>query len=133
MKMCGLISAGLLCLVVTSGAMAARKPFTLIAVQNSQAQDGKTFTFQETLSSGKKVVAHDSVKCLETSASTATCAGMFTFVAGGTITAKGKISFSASDPKIPITGGTGPYGGVKGELHLRDLSSTRTQLTFDLS
>jgi Protein of unknown function (DUF3224) len=129
MKISVLVSAGILGLFAASLSAAAPRSFTLIAVQTSQTANGAVSSFHEVLSSGKKVVAHDSVKCVE-STKDEHCNGTFTFVAGGTLRVHGTIN---ATEVIPIVSGTGSFAGAKGTMHLRNLSKGRTQLTFDLT
>jgi hypothetical protein len=114
-----------------SSALAAPKPFSVLAVRTSGSSTKTTSSFTENLLTGKKVVGHDSVKCKVVSKTTA-CTGTFTFKAGGTIMIDSVLKAQGNDATFKISGGTGPYAGSTGTLKLA-VSSTSTKLTFELT
>jgi len=114
-----------------TGALAAPKPFSVVAVRTSGSSTKTTSSFTENLLTGNKVVGHDAVKC-EVVAKTTACTGTFTFKAGGTIAINSLLIPQGKDATFKISGGTGPYAGSKGTLKLA-VSKTNTKLTFELS
>lgn len=117
--------------VAASAALAAPKPFSVVAVRTSGSSTKTTSSFTENLLTGKKVVGHDAIKCKAISKTTA-CMGTFTFKVGGTISIDSTLIAQGNDATFKITGGTGPYTGSRGTLKLA-VSKTGTKITFDLS
>ena len=118
---------------VTSGALAAPKPFSVVAVRTSNTSTTTASSFTENLLVGKKLVGKDAVKCKKSGSNT-TCAGTFTFKAGGTITIDGiVVQPSKNLATFKISGGTGRYAGARGTLELAPISATETKITFALS
>ncbi|HWB22443.1 MAG TPA: hypothetical protein VG652_06105 [Gaiellaceae bacterium] len=112
-------------------ALAAAKPFSVVAVRTSSTVTAKQSSFTEKLLIGKKNVGKDAVKCKASGGKT-TCAGVFTFTAGGTITINGALVAQGNNVTFKIAGGTGPYAGAAGTLKLAGISSTQTKITFEL-
>lgn len=93
---------------------------------------GDFFMFEDIVfdRSGTRQVGRDSVRCQ---------GGLRTFLCDGTLQVfgRGKIQvsgalFGARDNVIPITGGTGVYEGVGGELTFFDLPGDRSVLVLHL-
>lgn len=117
----------------SSGALAAPKPFSVVAVRISSTATTTTSSFTENLFVGKKVVGQDAVKC-QAAGSNTTCEGTFTFKTGGTITINGILATpSKSLATFKISGGTGPYARAAGTLELAPVSATKTKITFALT
>jgi hypothetical protein len=114
-----------------TGALAAPKPFSVLAVRTSGSSTKTTSSFTENLLTGTKVVGHDAIKCKVVSKTTA-CMGTFTFKAGGTISINSTLIPQGNDATFKISGGTGPYASASGTLALA-VSKTSTKLTFELS
>lgn len=115
-----------------SAALAAPKSFSVIAVRTHSGKVTATASsFTENLLTGKKVVGHDSIACKVAGGKT-TCAGVFTFNAGGTIKIDSPLTAQGNEDTFTISGGTGPYAGTAGTLKLAPVSGTQTKLTFAL-
>jgi hypothetical protein len=88
----------------------------------------------EKLLKGGEEVGHSGVVCTVTSVEREElqCAATAWFD-GGQITVQGLIGFGAGEAFVfPITGGSGKYKGAEGEVHVRDVSDTKSILTFRL-
>jgi hypothetical protein len=53
-------------------------------------------------------------------------------LAGGTLQMAGRLSHTSASSTWAVTGGTGAYAGARGSLEVRQLSATRTAVTFTL-
>jgi hypothetical protein len=88
----------------------------------------------EKLLKGGEEVGHSGVVCTITSVEReeVQCAATAWFN-GGQITVQGLVGFAAGETFVfPITGGSGKYKGAEGEVHVRDVSDTKSILTFRL-
>jgi hypothetical protein len=95
---------------------------------------GNEFVFSQRLLQGANEVGHAGAVCTEVSVARqeAQCIATYSF-AGGQITGQALVNFSSTAPYVgSITGGTGRYEGVKGELHVQNVSSSEGILTFHL-
>jgi hypothetical protein len=77
-----------------------------------------------------------SIVRLEGTAATAQCAVTLS-LADGQIAVQGLITFGVQDQTappfdLPITGGTDAFEGVGGDIHVVEVSATRTELTLHL-
>lgn len=93
---------------------------------------GDFFMFEERLydRSGSRVVGRDSVRC-EVRIRTFSCEGTILVNGRGKIHVAGAL-FGPRDNVVPVTGGTGHFSGVGGELSVFDLRGGRTLLAFHL-
>jgi hypothetical protein len=87
----------------------------------------------EKLLKGGEEVGHSGVVCTVTSVEReeVQCAATAWFD-GGQITVQGLVGFGGEAFVLPITGGSGKYKGAEGEVHVRDVSDTKSILTFRL-
>jgi hypothetical protein len=94
---------------------------------------GDQFVFTSKYLKDGKEIGHDGVVCTITSLKRqeAQCVATAWF-RGGQITGQALVSFTEPPPAVPITGGSGKYKGVEGELHIRPVSETKEILTFQL-
>jgi hypothetical protein len=53
-------------------------------------------------------------------------------LAGGTLQMAGRLSHTSPSSTWAVTGGTGAYAGARGSVEVRQLSATRTAVTFTL-
>jgi hypothetical protein len=53
-------------------------------------------------------------------------------LAGGTLQMAGRLSHTSASSTWAVTGGTGGYSGARGTAEVRQLSATRTAVTFTL-
>jgi hypothetical protein len=53
-------------------------------------------------------------------------------LAGGTVQMAGRLSHTSASSTWAVTGGTGAYSGARGTAEVRQLSATRTAVTFTL-
>jgi hypothetical protein len=62
------------------------------------------------------------------------CVGTFAFTDRGEIVGEGMVPLSEESPSfdIPVTGGTGDFANVRGEVHVESVSENEERLTFDL-
>jgi hypothetical protein len=106
---------------------------TFVDVGDEGESVGDQFIFSDKLLKNGKQVGHDAVVCTIVSLEReeAQCVGTFWF-SGGQITAQVLVSFAEGPPAVPITGGSGKYRGAEGEIHIRDVSETKSILTFKL-
>lgn len=104
-------------LALPAGASAAPIKISAIATQVTSKTSGKQLTFTEQLTSGVKVIGHDRVTCTSSSRTAASCTALFTLT-HGTISVKGKVSFTAPSSTLTIVRGTGVYKGKQGTLKL---------------
>jgi hypothetical protein len=93
---------------------------------------GDFFLFEDRLfnSSGTRPVGRDSGRC-EGSIQTFTCEATAQIVGKGKIRVAGSL-FSESDAVFPVTGGTGAYEGVGGQISVFDQADGSTLLVFHL-
>jgi hypothetical protein len=106
---------------------------TFVDVGDKGESVGDQFIFSDKLLKDGKQVGHDAVVCTIVSLKPgeAQCVGTFWF-SGGQITAQVLVSFAEGPPAVPITGGSGKYRGAEGEINIRDVSETKSILTFKL-
>lgn len=91
--------------------------------------------FSENLLRGGEEVGHSGGVCSVTSLEREEIQCVVTaWFEGGQITVQGLIGFGAGGETfvLPITGGSGKYKGAEGEVHVRDVSDTKSILTFHL-
>lgn len=93
---------------------------------------GDFFVFEETVfnARGGEVIGEDTVRC-EIGIRTFTCDATIKLDSRGKITVGGAF-FSRRDNVIPVTGGTGNFKGVGGELRVFDLRGRKALLVFEL-
>lgn len=98
---------------------------------------GDRIVLSHDLSRDGEDVGKSAIECVfvraDAETSTANCLASFE-LPGGQITAQGLVTFSqAADPfTVAVTGGTGRYRDVDGELHVETVSDTEERLTFRL-
>jgi hypothetical protein len=94
---------------------------------------GDQFIFSDKLLKDGEQVGHNAVVCTIVSLKReeAQCVATFWFD-GGQITAQVLVSFAEELPAVSITGGSGKYKGAEGEIHIREISQTKSILTFKL-
>jgi hypothetical protein len=106
---------------------------TFVDVGDEGESVGDEFIFSDKLLKDGAQVGHNAVVCTIVSLEReeAQCVGTFWFD-GGQITAQVLVSFAEGPPAVPITGGSGKYKGAEGEIHIREVSQTKSILTFHL-
>jgi hypothetical protein len=65
----------------------------------------------------------------------AICVGTFEITGRGEIVGQGMVPFGRQDVAsfdVPVTGGTGDFANVRGEVHIEDISETEERETFEL-
>ncbi len=95
---------------------------------------GNEIVFSQKLLQGANQVGHAGAVCTEVSVTRqeAQCIATYSFP-GGQITGQALIILGSSAPyNGAITGGTGKYQGVGGEVHVRSVSASEGILTFRL-
>jgi hypothetical protein len=78
-------------------------------------------------------VGTDWVKCTLDFATTAVCTVVVKFNGRGTLTGTGAINFQAESFVFPVTGGTGDFQHVTGEVHVTFIAEDTTRDEFHLS
>jgi hypothetical protein len=95
---------------------------------------GDEFVFSSKLMKDDKQVGHDGGVCTATSTKPQEFQCQATaWLDAGQITVQGLISGEQQKFTLPVTGGSGAYTGAEGELHINELSDTKSILTFHLS
>lgn len=94
---------------------------------------GDFFFFEERVfdSTGRNVVGKDSVRC-EAGIRTFSCEATLLVTGKGKILVEGAL-FSETDNVLPVTGGSGVYQGVGGQLSFFNLAGGRTALVLHLT
>jgi hypothetical protein len=98
---------------------------------------GDRFVITQDLYRDEEKVGHSGIECtfvrLEGEAATAQCVASFVLPAGQ-ITVQGLVTFSQDDEPftVAVTGGTGRYRDVDGELRVEPVSEEEERLTFRL-
>ncbi len=96
---------------------------------------GDEIVISQKLQQGGTQVGHEGTVCTTVSLvprGEAQCAATY-WLGGGEITVQGLIALGSTAPYIaPVTGGSASYEGVKGELHVREVTPAKGILTFDL-
>jgi hypothetical protein len=127
-----------------AGARAARRPGQTLAVVTREVRSafvdlppagdsaGDFFLVEERVfdRTGTRPIGRDAVRC-ELGLRTFTCAATIEIDGKGKIRVAGTL-FRDGDNVVPVTGGTGAYEGVGGELTVFDLAGGRTALVFHL-
>jgi hypothetical protein len=115
-------------------AAAAAKVVKFIAVQVSQKDKKNGFVIKDNDFVGGKKVGTDTINCTLVNQSKANCV-LLVVRPSGTIRGSLVLSFSASQGKGKITGGTGAYAGAKGTLTFKNLNEdgTRTSVVLTLA
>jgi hypothetical protein len=94
---------------------------------------GDQGVFSENLLKGGEEVGHSGGVCTVTSLEREEVHCVVTaWFEGGQITVQGLIGVASETFALPITGGSGKYKGAEGEVHVRDVSDTKSILTFRL-
>jgi hypothetical protein len=95
---------------------------------------GDVFVFASKLMHDGKQVGHDGGVCTITSVDNEEfqCQATAWFDAGQ-VTIQGLLPSAQQTFTLPLTGGSGAYQGAEGELHIHELSDTRSVLTFHLT
>ena len=95
---------------------------------------GDVFVFSSKLMDDGKQVGHDGGVCTVTSFDNEElqCQATAWFDAGQ-ITIQGLLPNAEQTFTLPVTGGSGAYQGAEGELHIHELSDTKSVLTFHLT
>jgi hypothetical protein len=96
---------------------------------------GDQIIFSGKLMRGKTVVGHQDGVCTVTSVTRAKAQCIATYSFGGSqITAQTLISLGGSAPYlVAVTGGTGRYNSVEGQIRVQPVSATTGVLTFHLN
>ena len=98
---------------------------------------GDTFMFVEQLTdeSDDSVVGKSNISCTMHIGSWAICTGTFTINGRGEIVGQGLVPFGQDDVAsfdVPVTGGTGEFDNVRGEVHVEGISETEERHTLSL-
>ena len=96
---------------------------------------GDQIVFTNTLTSSGSEVGHEGAVCTTVSVTRqeAQCTATFA-LQGGQVTAEGLVTLGSMDPyAVPVTGGSGRYRGVGGELRVTPVSETEGQLILRLT
>jgi hypothetical protein len=116
--------------------------FELIAKQtsstnlnlNKAGHQGDQFTFTETLTfKGQGVVGHDFGVCTEANGHASQCLVTASFPGStpSSLVAQGIFDGRKAHSVFAITGGTGEFEGVTGQVEVTPVSNTKTVLDFD--
>jgi hypothetical protein len=106
----------------------------LVDVAPTGASLGDEIVFSEKLLRGGSQVGHEGAVCTTVSVerTEAHCVATFWFPEGQ-ISGEGLVTLGSTAPyDVPITGGSGKYAGVEGELHVQPVSDTQGIQTFHL-
>jgi hypothetical protein len=123
----------------SSGDKDKRRTFTLEALTTEQEFEGTALgdqiVFTSQLLKGDTEVGHQAGVCTVTSVARAEAQCVATYVfRGGQITGQALIRLGDPTPYAgAITGGSGKYQGVEGEVRVQPVSGTRGILTFHLT
>ncbi len=97
---------------------------------------GDTFMFVEQLTdeSDDSVVGKSNIACTMHIGSWAICTGTFNITGRGEIVGQGLVPFGqgGSSFDVPVTGGTGEFANVRGEVHIEPISETEERHTLEL-
>jgi hypothetical protein len=115
-------------------AAGAAKVVRFIAVQVSQKDKKNGFVIKDNDFVGGKKVGTDTLNCTLVNRSKANCI-LLVVRPSGTIKGTLVLSFSASQGKGKVTGGTGAYAGARGTLTFKNLNEngTRTSVVLTLA
>ena len=80
------------------------------------------------------VVGKGRIQCTVHVGPWAICTGTFNFTGRGEIVGEGLVPFSdnVASFDVPVTGGTGDFTNVRGEVHIEPVSDTEERETFEL-
>lgn len=95
---------------------------------------GDQIVFSNQLVNGQKQIGHEGAVCTTVSVARheAQCTATFSFP-DGQVTAQGLVVLGSMDPyAVPVTGGSGKYQDVGGELRTTPVSDTQGKLTLRL-
>jgi hypothetical protein len=97
---------------------------------------GDVFVFVERLTdeADDSVVGKGRIQCTAHVGPWAICIGTFSFTDRGEVVGEGMVPFGDNvDPfDVPVTGGTGDFTNVRGEVHIEGVSDTEERETFEL-
>jgi hypothetical protein len=112
----------------------ARQTSTTNLNLNKKGHQGDEFTFTESLTfRGSGVVGHDFGACTLVNGHSAQCLVTASFRGStpSSLTVQGVIRFNKADNVLAVTGGTGEFEGVTGQVEVISLSNTKNALDFD--
>jgi hypothetical protein len=112
----------------------ARQTSTTNLNLNKKGHQGDEFTFTESLTfRGSGVVGHDFGACTLVNGHSAQCLVTASFRGStpSSLTVQGVIRFNKADNVLAVTGGTGEFEGVTGQVETTSVSNTKTVLDFD--
>jgi hypothetical protein len=97
---------------------------------------GDTLVFVEQLTdeSDDSVLGKARIECTVHIGSWAICTGAFDFTGRGEIVGQGIVPFTEEDAPfdVPVTGGTGEFANVRGDVHIEQVSDGVERNTFNL-
>jgi hypothetical protein len=97
---------------------------------------GDVLVFVERLTdeADDSVVGKGRIQCTAHVGPWAICIGTFSFTDRGEVVGEGMVPFgdNVAPFDVPVTGGTGDFSNVRGEVHIEPVSDTEERETFEL-
>jgi hypothetical protein len=107
-----------------------------VDVGKPRFSSGDVFVFVERLTdeSDDSLVGTSRIQCTAHIGPWAICIGTFSITGRGEVVGEGLVPFGedVAPFDVPITGGTGDFANVRGEVHVEPISGSEERLTFNL-